>query len=433
MEEKKKQRKRPRGVTIIAMLFLLFGVPLILFFPFYVIHGGLGDVIAALIFIILFFVPGIGLLRLKDWARKIAICSIWLLFIYAIGQQFSRFPPSSGAQMIGGLLIVAIIPAYMTRYLTKSEVKAAFTPELVYAAPSTPLPQPPTTTMYCPSCGTELRPDTKFCPSCGTPVKEHARGDVSNSYILSLINKLDDPLTDVSLEESESVIKELVKIGKPAVPLLIQNIRKNGYIPIILGEIRDPRALEPLMELAKSPGTFETDPIGTYEWYAAEYAIKGLGFLGDRRAIPLLVKIIKETSVAELYQAAAKAKEKVELKKMPLPSDIFKDKGEWELERMAEDKGMSKEVLDKLADHPSWDVRALVALNPNASVETLRKLSRKTGTAEGPSTDRNVHFQLTRNPSCPPDVLAFIEKCSIGDIAEFVKAHSNYRKLENRR
>lgn len=250
-------------------------------------------------------------------------------------------------------------------------------------------------------------------------------GDVSDSYILSLINKLGSCRTDLSFS---SVAEELIEIGKPAVPSLIQNIPKSDYSPIILGKIGDLRAVKPLLKLAKSPGTFESDTLGGYDWYAAECAIRALGELGDERALPLLSKIAKETKVAELFQAATKAKERIELKKAPSPSSILKGKSDWELERMAANKKTSPQVLDMLAGYPAWNVRASVAMNPAASIETLRKLSKKTGTADGLSVDRNVHFQLTRNPNCPSDALHFIEKCSIGSCAVFAKDHPNYRK-----
>jgi len=257
----------------------------------------------------------------------------------------------------------------------------------------------------------------------GKRSSKKVKGDVSD--ILSLINKLGSFRTDLSFS---SVAEELIKIGKPAVPALIQNIRKSDYIPIILGKIGDLRAVEPLLELAKSPGTFESDTLGGYKWYSAECAMHALGALGDERALPLLSAIAKETKVAELFQAATKAKEKIELNKTPSSSGILKGKSDWELQRMAKDEKTSQEILDVLADHPSWRIRAIVAMNSSASIETLRKLSKKTGTADGPQADRNVHYQLVNNPNCPSDVLAFIEKCSIGTSAAFVKDHPNYMK-----
>jgi hypothetical protein len=103
--------------------------------------------------------------------------------------------------------------------------------------------------------------------------------------------------------------KRLVELGPGAVPVLLANLRRSDYVPLILGRIGGEGVYEALVELAHRGGAFETDG-GFAEqraWFATQYAIAGLGLLRDPRAIPLLTRIAEETNVEQLRFAAGDA------------------------------------------------------------------------------------------------------------------------------
>lgn len=210
--------------------------------------------------------------------------------------------------------------------------------------------------------------------------------------------------------------QELIERGEAAVPLLIENIRMSGYIPLILGKIGDPRALEPLMELAQSPAHFESDP-DAYGGYACETAVFGLGLLGDQRALPLLREIAAETNVGEIHMAATQAIGRLERTEGAGPTELKGLTG-LELERIAESESTSAETLEALADDPSGRVKALVAMNPSTPRETLRKLAHRP----------EQHANLLMNPTCPSDVLAEIVKLGRAPNARYqAERHRNWK------
>jgi len=158
-----KIRKRPIGVTAIAILFIWWIGAL-----FYAVALFI-DVLACivpLIFLILYAIAAAGLLKLKDWARKLSIAVLWINIIVGL---HSRAPPLYVSE---GLMVAIII----TWYLKRPSVKEAFRPELLtpkIAAPPPATTQLPTSTSYgyCPFCGALVQPEYKFCSSCGKQIK----------------------------------------------------------------------------------------------------------------------------------------------------------------------------------------------------------------------------------------------------------------------
>jgi hypothetical protein len=135
-----------------------------------------------------------------------------------------------------------------------------------------------------------------------------------------------------SLVEPEAM-EELVRKGAGAVPTLIENLTRSSFVPVILGKMGDSRAFEPLTELAQSRASFDSDP-DAYGGYACEMAVRGLGLLGDRRALPLLKKIATETNVGEILIAANDAIEGLQRREQDVLPEL-EGMSEWEVERIA--------------------------------------------------------------------------------------------------
>lgn len=125
------------------------------------------------------------------------------------------------------------------------------------------------------------------------------------------------------LQEMGQVAKTaLVRIGKPAVPSVIEALKSHSqsYLPTIdfeniLGEIADPRAAEPLIE------TFKECYQGLLQWQPEERqvilgrtgagrawvrigiaAAEALGKLGDQRAVEPLAAMLGDSKLTEVIQ-----------------------------------------------------------------------------------------------------------------------------------
>lgn len=184
------KRRRPLGVTIVAILMivrilyaLVVDIPSIMagledLGPG-IIYAGIG---VDIILVLLQLVSIAGLLRLKDWGRKLTIASAWLgivfttLFSVAVA---ASLPVPMGISLtaifsgMGGILVGMTIWAIIfTWYLTRSGVRAAFA-ALPPLTPTRPAPQRPTVVVkYCAHCGAEVEPGAVFCGHCGKPLTQ---------------------------------------------------------------------------------------------------------------------------------------------------------------------------------------------------------------------------------------------------------------------
>ena len=244
--------------------------------------------------------------------------------------------------------------------------------------------------------GSDVRPQSQQDISA-TEIQPEATDDHGEDHMLLRVRSLIDELGSRRRDLGQpAAAQELVDLGEVAVPPLIENLTKSSYIPLVLGQIGDPRAAEPLMNLARTQTRFASDP-DAYSGYACEMAVCGLGLLRDQRALPLLREIEATTNVGEIAIAAREAIDRLQVAAARRPPELG-GLSDFELERLAESKSTPPETLDALAEHPSWRIRASVAMNPAISEETIRKLAEQS----------DVHANLLVHPKCPSDVLAKI-------------------------
>jgi HEAT repeat protein len=241
-------------------------------------------------------------------------------------------------------------------------------------------------------------------------------GALPSDRVSALIDELGSRRT--ALAEPPAA-KVLVDLGEVAVPLLIENLTKSSFVPLILARIGDARAADPLMALARAHTSFASDP-DAYDGYACEIAVRALGLLGDQRARPLLREIEATTVVGEIAMAARDALEAIDRLGTPVgaaPPDLA-GRTEAELEGLAGSSSTPPETLDALAEHPSWRIRASLAMNPAISEGTIRKLAEHD----------DVHANLLVHPKCPADVLSEIVKVGRARNArDQAERHPNWR------
>lgn len=90
------KKKRPTGVIVIAVFLIISAVlglltyTIIFIYPSYYSSTVIGRIITitAPIFMILYIVAAVGLLKLKEWARKLTIASIWIAFITGLTEAY---------------------------------------------------------------------------------------------------------------------------------------------------------------------------------------------------------------------------------------------------------------------------------------------------------------------------------------------------------
>jgi hypothetical protein len=151
--------------------------------------------------------------------------------------------------------------------------------------------------------------------------------------------------------------------------------------------------------------------------------------LGNDRAVPLLSSIAQNNRIAEVLMAVRQVLAQIERKKADPLRDVLAGKDDWELVQLAQAKDTPPEVLDQLADDPSHSVRALVAQNPAAPLDTLRQLVQQLNVSDALPSQTNVHLSLPMNPQCPADVLLFIEASNLSRyFVDAMKKHPNYPK-----
>ena len=121
------KRKRPTGVTVIAILLILSAVGFLIAFPksipFLLIYYP--------IFILVQIIAGIGLLMLKNWGRKLTLIIIWLglivgVIINLVIPEIAPFSTGAYYELILLVAIMALITVIFTRYLRKDHVRMAF-------------------------------------------------------------------------------------------------------------------------------------------------------------------------------------------------------------------------------------------------------------------------------------------------------------------
>lgn len=103
-------------------------------------------------------------------------------------------------------------------------------------------------------------------------------------HIRDLITRIDHDNATLR----QSAMDELVQIGRPAVPILMETLTSDSvgnraFASLILGRIGDRRAVEPIIWV-----------LSTDHWFARRVAIVALGFLKDERAIEPLVRMARD-------------------------------------------------------------------------------------------------------------------------------------------
>lgn len=104
--------------------------------------------------------------------------------------------------------------------------------------------------------------------------------------------RLADLLDDVDLEVAAGAVRGLAQLQEPALIEILQ-LRHSAAAAIALGEVGDPRGLEPLLAAAGDPRIGES------------LVAKALGDLGDRRAVPWLIERLTRFDHNTAGEAAA--------------------------------------------------------------------------------------------------------------------------------
>lgn len=104
--------------------------------------------------------------------------------------------------------------------------------------------------------------------------------------------------TTKSARERWTVLHVLKRIGSPAVPLLVQALKRVDGLVVqrvcwALGDIKDSAAVQPLIDLRNHP-----------RWQVRDQAIGALGKIGDRAAAPVVVEALVD-SIGQVRKAAA--------------------------------------------------------------------------------------------------------------------------------
>lgn len=125
------EKKRSKGITIFGWIYILFSVCGLMTLIAGILEGqGILYIFAMLVEIILFLAIGIGLLKLKEWARKFVVYSniiVILLFIsrtiwlYVVSPESPLFP-------IGIMAIFTAVPILLLiiYFFTRPKVREQF-------------------------------------------------------------------------------------------------------------------------------------------------------------------------------------------------------------------------------------------------------------------------------------------------------------------
>lgn len=115
---------------------------------------------------------------------------------------------------------------------------------------------------------------------------------------VEVVPYLIDKFTTKSARERWSVIHILKRIGSPAVPLLVQALKRTDGLVVqrvcwALGDIADSAAVDPLIEIRHHP-----------RWQVRDQAIGALGKIGDHAAASVVVEALVD-SIGQVRKAAA--------------------------------------------------------------------------------------------------------------------------------
>jgi len=117
---------------------------------------------------------------------------------------------------------------------------------------------------YCPRCWKEIPPGADPCPHCGETTDE-----AGVPFVDRLLRTLHHPEPD----------------------------RAGLAIDILAGRLQEPRAVEPLIDLLG----------GSTDAAILRQAVHGLGMLGDSRAVPPLINVLRNPDVALVVRCEAAA------------------------------------------------------------------------------------------------------------------------------
>ena len=290
--------RRPRFPTWVGVMFVVFGG----------LSVGLGfalterleDVIASVFAVriggLFLLVTGIGLLGKQDWAWllgfPVSLSGIVTGLINLIFADNRGFP----------IITLAIYGSALNALWQARGREAPFVEPLPTTPPPRPDLAPPPPPVLPPS------PETAAPPPPVQPAEPVAVPAPAVSEPEALIAQLGSHRETPSAEWTPAA-NRLVELGASAVPALKANVRRSDYVPMILGRIGGEGVYETLIELLHRGGSFATDG-GFAEqrpWFATQYAIAGLGELGDDRAVPILDRIAGETNVEQIRFAARDA------------------------------------------------------------------------------------------------------------------------------
>jgi HEAT repeat protein len=157
--------------------------------------------------------------------------------------------------------------------------------------------------------------------------------------------------------QAERVLSDLVALGRPAVPALIETVRNRR--PGIPADLR-------------APGL---------EW-VAHYALQALGTIGDARAVPVLIEVLGDENY-HTSKEATEALAKIGVEAVPALMAALKDRREWVVDSAARalgeirDASAVKSLLAALGKRPKARpgiVTALGQLRTRAAIEPLLAL-----------------------------------------------------------
>lgn len=144
------EKKRSIGVTIFGILCIIFGISNIFsgIKSITLLKGGYFNIVMHFVFFGILLVSGCGLLKLKEWSRKLilfhAVLRSILRLVYSsisskkalaiIAEKYAatgieEVPPSQGTMMVTLILPALLITGITIFFFTRPKVKAQFSPE----------------------------------------------------------------------------------------------------------------------------------------------------------------------------------------------------------------------------------------------------------------------------------------------------------------
>ena len=167
--------------------------------------------------------------------------------------------------------------------------------------------------MFCKKCGAENNNNNKFCIECGTNFSQFDTDNIKKPEINKKNNakmpqasfksyrEIEIPIRDFKDSSSSvrnSAVQSIVKVGKPAVPSMINCLNNPDSIVRrkacdALGLIGDPSAVEPLNKMLKDS-----------DRHVRRRAANALISVGDESSIQPLIEALKDTESKVRLRAA---------------------------------------------------------------------------------------------------------------------------------